>query len=141
MSRIPRTALALAAILMTILLVWACGSGGGGGSSPTEPTGGKTVVVTISDDTYDPRSVTINPGDTVQWVLKAGSLTTHTVTDTGGKFDSGFVFTAAGMTFQRKFTDVNATYNYSCTTHKDCCNMKGSVRVGENSPPPDKGYQ
>ena len=140
MTRIPRTALALAATLAAVLLVWACG--GGGGSSPTEPhVGPKTVVVNVSDDSYDPKSVVINPGDTVQWVLKPGSVTTHTVTDVGGKFDSGFAFTASGMTFQRRFTETDSTFNYSCSTHKDCCGMKGSVLVGEAAPPADKGYQ
>ncbi|HSS48070.1 MAG TPA: plastocyanin/azurin family copper-binding protein [Thermoanaerobaculia bacterium] len=144
MSRIPRTILALVTVLVAVLLAWACG-GGGGGSSPTAPTppssGSKTVVVTISDDMYSPKSVTINPGDTVQWVLAPGSLTTHTVTDTGGAFDSGFTFTSAGMTFSQRFTQANVTYNYSCKTHKDCCGMKGSILIGEGAPKPNTGYE
>jgi plastocyanin len=140
MSRIPRICLALAAVLATVLLVWACG-GGGGYSSPTSPSGPKTVVVTVSDDMYTPKSVTINPGDTVQWVLAPGSLTTHTVTDTGGAFDSGFIFTTAGVTFSQKLSQANVTYNYSCKTHGACCGMKGSVLVGDAAPPPNTGYQ
>ncbi|HEX4966206.1 MAG TPA: hypothetical protein VF173_35685 [Thermoanaerobaculia bacterium] len=139
MSRIPRMTLALVAALAAVLLAWACG--GGGGSSPTEPRSGpKTVMITINDDSYDPRSVTINVGDTVQWVLK-GSDHTHSVTAIDGSFDSGFVFTGTGMTFQRQFSTNNTTINYSCRTHKDCCNMKGSIRVGTDSPPPDRGYE
>lgn len=145
MSRIPRIFLAMTTILAATLLIWACG--GGGGSSPTAPAPGnpntapKTVVVTISDDMYTPKSITINPGDTVQWVLAPGSLTTHTVTDVGGSFDSGFIFTAAGKTFSQKFTQNGITYNYSCQTHKDCCNMKGSILVGDSAPKPNTGYE
>ncbi|HEV7785709.1 MAG TPA: plastocyanin/azurin family copper-binding protein [Thermoanaerobaculia bacterium] len=142
MSRIPRTILALATILATVLLVLACG--GGGGSSPTAPTPtptAQTVVITVSDDSYSPKSVTINPGDTVQWVLAPGSLTTHTATDVGGAFDSGFIFTSAGVTFQQKFNQTGVTYNYSCKTHGACCNMKGSIRVGESAPKPTGGYE
>jgi plastocyanin len=142
MSRIPRNYLSLAAVLATVLLALACGGGGGGGSSPTSPTPGpKTVVVTISDDMYTPKSVSINPGDTVQWVVAPGSLTTHTATDVGGTFDSGFIFTTAGVTFSQKFSTNGITYNYSCKTHGACCGMKGSILVGEAAPPPNTGYQ
>jgi plastocyanin len=142
MSRIPRTFPALAAVLATVLLALACGGGGGGGSSPTSPTSGpKTVVVTVSDDMYTPKSVTISPGDTVQWVLAPGSLTTHTATDVGGAFDSGFIFTSAGVTFSQKFSTNGVTYNYSCKTHGACCGMKGSILVGESAPKPNTGYE
>jgi plastocyanin len=141
MSRIAKNSLALAAGLATVLLAWACG-GGGGYKSPTSPTPGpKTVVVTVSDDMFSPKSVTINPGDTVQWVLAPGSLTNHTATDTGGVFDSGFIFTAAGVTFTQKFNQAGNTYNYSCKTHGACCGMKGSILVGDAAPPPSSGYQ
>jgi plastocyanin len=143
MSRIPRTVLALAAVLATVVLAWACG-GGGGGSSPTAPpppSGPKAVVITVSDDMYSPKSVTINPGDTVQWVLAPGSLTTHTATDSGGAFDSGFIFTSAGVTFTQKFDQTGVTYNYSCKTHGACCNMKGSILVGDKAPKPNAGYE
>lgn len=143
MSRIPRTVLAVATVLVAGLLALACG-GGGGGKSPTAPnpiTTPKTVVITVSDDMYSPKSVSINPGDTVQWVLAPGSLTTHTATDVGGSFDSGFTFTSAGATFSHQFPTNGTTFNYSCKTHKDCCNMKGSIRVGDTAPQPNTGYE
>lgn len=117
-----------------------CGGGGGGGSSPTEPAGPRTVTVRVTDFSYDPRSITINPGDTVRWLLQ-GSDTTHTVTALDGSFDSGTVFTKAGDTFERRFTQENVTHNYSCKAHSDCCNMRGSIRVGEAAPPPNAGYE
>ena len=124
-----RLALTLAA-LSIVPLALSCG--GRGYSSPTEPSnsGPKTV---------DPREVTVNPGDTVRWVLQ-GSLLTHTVTDSKGAFDSGAVFTAPGAAFEQKLTQANVTYNYFCKVHAACCNMKGSIRVGDNAPTPDPGY-
>lgn len=125
-------------------LLSACGGGGGGGETPTEPPGGggpAVVTVEVRDDTYEPRSVTITPGTTVRWVMR-GSHAGHTVTHNGGDFDSGFVFQGAGDTFERRFSgaEEGRTFEYACVTHRDCCDMKGSVRVGENAPPPGPGY-
>lgn len=137
MWKLKRLVLTLAA-LAVILLALSCG--GKGYSSPTEPAGPKTVTVAVKDDLYDPKSVTINPGDTVRWVME-GSTTTHTVTDLNGAFDSGAVFTTAGATFEHQFSQANVTYNYFCKVHGACCNMKGSVSVGDAAPPPQPGYR
>lgn len=125
-------------------LLAGCGGGGGGGGSPTDPnppSNPSVVTVELTEFAYEPRSVTIQPGQMVRWVMR-GSDPTHTVSAIDGAFDSGFVFTAAGTTFERTFGegDQNRTFNYSCATHSDCCDMKGSVRVGENAPPPNPGY-
>lgn len=135
MSRAWGSLLKSGTALAVVLLALSCG----GGSSPTE-TGPKTVTITVKDFAYEPRSVTINPGDTVRWTLQGSDLT-HTVTSIKGVFDSGKVFTSSGATFERTFSEANQTFEYSCKTHKDCCDMKGSIRVGEAAPPPDPGYQ
>lgn len=119
--------------------------GGGGGSSPTEnktspPAGATgTVTVQVGDDFFSPKSVRVQPGQTVQWML-AGQMTNHTVTDTGGAFDSGFL-DHAGATFSHTFGsgDSGKTFNYQCQTHASL-GMKGSVQVGANAPPPNPGY-
>lgn len=132
----------LALTLATLVIVpLALSCGGSGYSSPTEPSnsGPKTVVVAVKDDAFDPREVTVNPGDTVRWVLQGNTLT-HTVTDSKGAFDSGAVFTAPGAAFEQKLTQANVTYSYFCKVHGACCNMKGSIRVGDSAPPPDPGY-
>jgi PKD repeat protein len=105
-----------------------------------------TVVVHVGDDFYDPQTVTVNPGDTVQWVL-TGSLTNHTVTSgvvgaPDGAFNSGFVLTSAGATFQHTFTtaDKGKTFNYYCISHGACCGMKGAIKVGDTAPGPHPGY-
>lgn len=123
-------------------LLAACG-GGGGGKSPTAPppiTSPQVVVVAVQDDQFIPKQVTINPGDTVRWVLMGSSTAGHTVTANDGTFDSGKVFTKSGATFERTFTASGTTVLYHCQTHYVCCQMQGSVRVGENSPPPPAGY-
>jgi len=135
--------------LAALGLIAACG-GGGGGSSPTEPppsgspppSGNQIITIEVVDNTYNPRSVTVNPGDTVRWVLR-GSNAGHTVTDRNGAFDSGFVFNNNGDTYQHTFTaaDNEKTFEYHCASHDDCCQMRGSVRVGANAPPPSPSYE
>lgn len=129
----------LAAFAVTLAV--ACGGGGGGGG-PTAPPGNvpKTVTIEVRDFTYEPRQLTINPGDTVRWVYR-GADPTHTVTEINGTFRSGAGFNNNGAVYERTFTGNNATFNYSCDAHKDTNNMKGSIRVGQEAPSPNPGYE
>lgn len=132
-----------AAVLPVLLMLSACG-GGGGDSSPTappDPDPGPAVTVEIHDNFFEPRSVTVEPGTTVRWVRR-GELPDHTVTARDGSFDSGFAFGEPGATFEHTFGGAadGRTFEYSCVTHEACCNMKGSVRVGQDAPAPDPGY-
>ena len=127
--------------ILSLLALLSCG----GGSSPTQnnmapPGGGGMTTVSVGDNFFSPMSVSVQPGDTVKWVL-TGSNMMHTVTDNGGAFDSGMVFTSTGATFQHTFSasDSGKTFNYFCRTHAVCCNMRGSVSVGANAPPPSPG--
>jgi plastocyanin len=129
---------------LALALAAACGGGGGGGggNTPTSPNPGpSSIVIEVRDFAFEPKSIRVNPGDTVTWRL-VGSDHTHSVTAIGGVFDSGFVFTAPGATFTRTFTDTDLghTYEYRCQTHYASHQMQGSVRVGESSPPPSPGY-
>jgi len=128
--------------LTGVLIVLSCGGGGGGyGGGPTAPPPPTptTHVVTITDNVYSPKQLTIQPGDTVRWVLNSTTYT-HTVTAKDGSFDSGFTFTSQGAVYERRF-DNKGTYEYNCKTHSDCCLMRGSVLVGNDAmPPPDPGY-
>ncbi len=131
--------------IMTLLLaagsVLAATCGGGGGGGPTAPGPvAQTVTVELHDNSYAPRSVTIEPGDTVVWVLR-GNDRTHTVTAVNGAFDSGATFTQPGATFRRTFTQAGQTFDVRCASHAVCCNMRGSVRVGSGAPPPSPGYE
>ena len=143
MTRIRALAALATLTLAASLAVYACGGGGGNGgggpTAPPPPTQPQVHIIQLNDFSYTPKSIQIEPGDTVRWVL-SGADRTHTVTAVNGAFNSGVVFTAAGATFERRF-DERGTWDYSCQAHKDCCQMQGSVRVGSNSPPPGPGYE
>ena len=125
---------AAAAGLLSLL---ACG---GGHSSPSEPgSTAKTVTVQIVDFAFNPKDVTINPGDTVQWVL-ASTTYTHTVTSENGTFDSGMMFNKAGATFSQTFNTSGVTVQYHCNTHWHTNGMQGAVSVGDSAPKPGPGY-
>jgi plastocyanin len=125
----------------------ACGGGGGYGSSPTMPSSpssppqSEVVTVDVVDNHYEPQSVTIQPGQTVRWVMR-GQDRSHTVTARDGAFDSGFAFQRAGDVFEHTFgdTDNGMTFEYYCQSHQGCCRMQGSVRVGNDAPAPEPGY-
>jgi len=128
-----------------LLAVSACG-GGGGDSSPTSstsasPSGGQVVTVEILDFEFRPKSIVIEPGQTVRWILR-GNDRTHTTTAQNGAWNSGLAFSQDGASFERTFgaQEEGMTFNYSCTSHQACCQMQGSIRVGAGAPPPDPDY-
>jgi len=150
MARIRSLCLVLLALLGTLAAL-SCGGGGGGGygGGPTAPpppaqtpppSSSQLHIVQVNDDSYSPKSITIQPGDTVRWVLNGNSLV-HTVTAKDGSFDSGSVFTSKGAMYEHRF-DTKGTYEYACKVHGNCCLMRGSVLVGNDaSPPPDPSYE
>ena len=142
MRRTPLLSLASAlAIAVLAAGLPGCGGGGGSGTPTMPPPGGNVVTVQVLDDRYDPQSVTIQPGNTVRWVMR-GSNPGHSVTEVNGLFDSGFAFGSNGDAYQRTFpaAEEGRTFLYACATHQACCNMQGSVRVGNSAPQPDPGY-
>jgi plastocyanin len=125
--------------------------GGGGGSNltsppppappPPAPPPSGAITVEVDDSFFSPRSVVVEPGQSVRWVF-VGSAAGHTVTDEGGVFDSGFVFRQAGDVYERTFaaSEEGTTFRYRCASHQGCCQMQGSVRVGASAPLPPPGY-
>lgn len=95
----------------------------------------------VYDNFFEPTSITVDPGETVEWVLR-GQVTDHTVTEENGAFASGFTLLRPGATFRHTFTaaDEGKIFNIYCRTHRACCKMQGSVRVGADAPPPGPGY-
>ncbi|HEY3602927.1 MAG TPA: plastocyanin/azurin family copper-binding protein [Chthoniobacterales bacterium] len=77
---------------------------------------------------FTPQDVTINVGDTVQWVWEANDHTTTSGTPghPDGIWDSGIQ--NLGFTFSQTFTTAG-TFAYYCTVHGLCCGMIGSVTV------------
>ena len=130
------------AVLVSGGTLASCGGGTGSMPTPSSPSPAPGVTrVNVQDNFFEPRSITVNPGDTVEWVLR-GKATDHTVMDENGTFGSGFTLTRPGATFRHTFTvaDEGKTFNIYCRTHHACCMMQGSVRVGRSAPPPEPGY-
>jgi plastocyanin len=103
------------------------GAGGGAGSSAagssaagsSAATGGNSVA--IVDFAFNPTSVTVKAGTTVNW-MNNGS-TTHTVTADDGSFDSGNL--NGGASFSHTFASAG-TFSYHCSIHSS---MKATVTV------------
>ena len=141
MNKIARCA----ALVLLGGLSFACSSsGGGGGNTPTQPSGPvdeNTVLIEIFDNEFRPKSVRIQAGQTVRWVLR-GNGPAHTTTARDGIWDSGFAFPTQGAMFERQFpaSEDGQTFEYACLSHEACCNMRGSIQVGATAPPADPGY-
>lgn len=137
--------LRLAAALTVVLIASACDGGSSNPVSPPPPPPppptANIVEVTVGDSFFEPRSVTIRPGDTVRWIFR-GAVQGHSVKAEDSSFDSGFAFTASGATYERRFGPEldGRTFEYRCVSHYVCCQMQGSVRVGDTAPPPGPGY-
>src|SRR5437870_5006237 len=80
-------------------------------------------------NTFSPKDLSIQVGDTVEWTWQSDdhSVTSGTVGNPDGLFDSGIQNT--GFTFSFTFNDAG-TFPYFCMVHGACCGMVGSVTVG-----------
>ena len=89
---------------------------------------------------FVPASVTIHPGDTVQWTWSSGgyyspmhSSTSGTPGAPNGLWDSGLL--SQGAVFTHTFNTAG-TFHYYCTAHGQCCGMTGVVTVANPTPTP-----
>ena len=98
---------------------------------------GATVTVTVGNNCFcfSPSSVTIHPGDTVQWTWSSTghSTTSGTPGAPNGVWDSGIL--NQGAMFSHTF-DTAGNFQYYCTPHGACCNMVGTVIVSTPTPTP-----
>ena len=83
----------------------------------------KVVTIDIRNFAFDPATVTVHPGDTVEW--KNDDSAPHTATTNASKsgFDSGII--QPGASWRHQAPD-KGTYNYICTIHPY---MKGTLIV------------
>ena len=118
------------------LVLAACGSsggGGGGGGTSCNPTGGasgataaQTIKINPDPNTvgrYDPATVNVKAGDSVEWDWVDTSIN-HSVTADDGSFDS--CLQNAGAKFIVTFSKAGADVKYHCTIHAQ---MMGEVKV------------
>ncbi len=88
-------------------------------------------VVSVGNFFFSPPNVTVDPGDTVRWVLSTGL---HTSTSSAGStktWDSG-ILGGGGYNLQFVLADGAGPFPYVCSVHP--LSMSGSVSV--NIPPP-----
>jgi plastocyanin len=81
-----------------------------------------SALVSVGDNFYSPRTVSIAVGDTVTW--RNNGQAQHSATATNGSFDTG-VF-GAGQSRSHTFTTAG-TFSYFCTIHGSA--QSGTVRV------------
>jgi len=96
------------------------------------PRAAETKNVSIKDFAFDPKTITVNVGDTITW--KNDGQAEHTAQADDGSFDSGDL--AAGKSFSFTFTKAG-TFAYYCKYHgaKGGSGMSGTVTVGEAAAP------
>jgi plastocyanin len=82
-----------------------------------------TKTITVKDDTFGPKSVSIGKGSTVKWNWKGQAPHNVTVTSGPAKFHSK---TQTKGSFSRKFAKPG-TYKLVCTIHAP--GMKMTVKV------------
>ena len=96
-----------------------------------------TFTVTVGDGgfIFSPSSITIQPGDTVQWTWSAGghSSTSGSPGSPSGLWDSGIL--NQGATFSHTFNTAGS-FPYFCSPHGACCGMTGTVTVSSPTPTP-----
>jgi plastocyanin len=126
--------------LVAALLAAGCGSSGGGGSATSPPastpapaastSGGKAAggvtKVQMKNIQFDPQTVTVKKGSTVEWTNE--DSVNHDVTKVAGpgpKFSSGSGNLASGDSYQQTFRTAG-TIKYRCTIHPG---MSGTIVV------------
>ncbi|MBU6402520.1 MAG: TIGR03118 family protein, partial [Verrucomicrobia bacterium] len=87
-------------------------------------TRGATVKVDIVNFSFTPQTVTINVGDTVEWIMQDAG-TEHNVVSTTPAGVLGSSLLMAGQTYSFTF-NAAGTYHYECTIHTF---MTGTVTV------------
>jgi plastocyanin len=118
---------AVVLVLGAALLLAACSSGGGSGSSASGSSNGSgaatsTRSITISNFMFSPMHASVAPGSTVSVTNK--DSVTHTLTATGGRFDTGDIGPGQTKTFTAP--SKAGTYDYICNIHQY---MMGTIVV------------
>lgn len=106
--------------LVAVLIVGigaVCFSGAGFAAKPAP----EAHVITIRDFSFNPRSLTVNVGDRIEW--KNADIVTHTVQASNGAFSSGDIEAGKSWIWVAKKA---GSFAYSCSPHP---NMHASLIV------------
>jgi plastocyanin len=104
------------------LLLAACGGAAKSGAPTAASSSVSGTHITISNFMFSPMSLTVSPGATVSVTNK--DSVTHTLTATGGQFDTGDITQNQTKTFRAPTKP--GTYHYICAIHQY---MMGTVTV------------
>ena len=117
---------AVVLVLAGALLLAACSNGGSGSSSAGASSGSgaatSTESITISNFMFSPMHAAVAPGSTVSVTNK--DSVTHTLTATGGQFNTGDIGPGQTKTFTAP--SKAGTYDYICNIHQY---MMGTIVV------------
>ena len=117
---------ALAAGLVAIALLAACGGGGGG----TQPSG--SIKVTMTEYKFDPSTINAPSGKVVFFLVNGGS-TSHDliIRDSSGNRVAGSELVSAGDSFVFTVDNISAgTYTYFCDQPgHESSGMKGTLTI------------
>jgi plastocyanin len=118
---------ALAAALATMALLAACGGGGGGG---TQPAG--SIMVTMTEYSFTPSSLTAPNGKVVFWVVNSGTLSHDMVIRDSSKTTVAHTeLISAGDRFVFTVNNLAAgSYTFICDQPgHEASGMKGTLTV------------
>ncbi|MFQ5603972.1 MAG: cupredoxin domain-containing protein [bacterium] len=106
-------------------------------SSPQPPTNAEVVTVSMRDNFFSPRDVTVKPGAKIIW--ENGGIKPHTATSDDGLWDSGTVNTGGSYSWTVPTATQSGTdFPYFCVFHGDKGGqgMAGVIHVstGNQSP-------
>lgn len=119
-----RRILIVASIVAAVALA-GCAQQDGGNAS-----GGPYSVSATQDSTFDPETITIAVGETVEWTNDANfahTVTSYDVPSGASSFDSDNM--EPGETFSHTFQEAG-TYEYRCTYHSSSSNGDYNGMVG-----------
>src|SRR5882724_1448284 len=85
-------------------------------------------TVSIRDDFFSPKNLTVPPGDTVTWVHQGADA--HTTTSSSNLWNSGPMHN--GDSFSVTFSNLGS-FPYFCQVHGQ--SMSGTITVSEGPPP------
>lgn len=117
-----KSKLALAAALMALAALAACGAGYGNVDGPQNPGDGKTVAATPSL-TFTPATLTVTAGDAVTFAF--GGVAHNVFFDAAAGAPADIPGQNANASVQRTFTTAGQ-YTYTCHIHPE---MHGTVVV------------
>lgn len=104
--------------------------------------GSETQIVSVGpggNNVFDPETVYVQPGGTVQWVWEgSGHNVVPESTPSGADWGGHEPIEDSGFEYEHTF-ETEGSYEYVCVPHANL-GMVGTVEVTEN-PPEDTGYE